>query len=108
MAVLLHCAKVLRAQARCVANPVPISATLTSFSRRCWLRRLMQQLDRFDHLLIMPIHLDALPELGDLAIAVDEESRALDAEEFLAVHIPFAPRAVAFGDFMIGVGQQRK
>ena len=61
-----------------------------------------------EHLPVVAGHLHGLPDLGDLAVAVDQEGRALDAEEFLAVHVFLPPRAVALGHFVVDVGQQGK
>src|SRR5438309_11240372 len=51
---------------------------------------------------------DAVPRLGDPALLVDEERRALDAHVLAAVHRLLAPHAVGVGHGVVLVGQQRE
>src|SRR5438034_7971810 len=51
---------------------------------------------------------DAVPRLGDPALLVDEERRALDAHVLAAVHRLLRPHAVGLGHRVILVGQQRE
>lgn len=44
----------------------------------------------------------------DLAIGSDYECSAGDPHDFLAIHVFFLDDAVGFGDFLVGIGQERK
>ena len=68
----------------------------------------LQFLQRLDHLLVVTVDLDALPDLGHLAVGIDQERRALDSHRLLAVHVLFPPGAVFLGDFVVRIGQQRE
>ena len=66
----------------------------------------LQRFQGFDHLVVVAVDADALPDLGDLAIGADQVGGALDAHALFAVHVLFAPGAVLLGDLVVGVGEQ--
>ena len=48
------------------------------------------------------------PDLGDLALAVDQEGRADDAEKALSGKALGLPGAVEFGDLVLAIGEERE
>src|SRR5215208_7723183 len=60
------------------------------------------------HLVDMRVGLDAPHDVGDVALGIDQERRALDAHVRLAVELALAPDAVAFGNLVVGIRQQRE
>ena len=52
------------------------------------------------------VHLDLAPNLPHHALAVDQESAALDTQEFLAVHALFLNHVVELANFFVGIAQQ--
>ena len=61
--------------------------------------------ERFEHLLIVPVDLNPLPDLRYFACGIDEVRAALDPHRHFAVHIFLAPRAILLGDGMVDVGK---
>src|SRR5215213_4399038 len=56
----------------------------------------------------MRVGLDAPHDVGDVALGIDQERRPLDAHVRLAVELALAPDAVAFGNVVVGIRQQRE
>src|SRR5215217_870377 len=56
----------------------------------------------------MAVDIDLLPDLADLAVAVDQKGGALDAHGRLAVHVLLPPGAVALGHLVADVGEEGK
>ena len=51
------------------------------------------------------VHLDLAPNVAQDALAVDEESAALDTHEFLAIHALFLDHVVERAHFLVGIAQ---
>src|SRR5947209_4569872 len=64
--------------------------------------------DPFENLLVVPLRLHFLKHVPHLAVFSDDEGRAGDAHVLLAIHALLLPDAVALGDGMVGVGEQRE
>ena len=56
----------------------------------------------------MAFGLDLGENVLDFSIGTDDERRARDAHDFLAVHVFFLNYAKLFGDFFVGIGKQGK
>ena len=67
---------------------------------------LLQVLDRLEHFLDMPRDLDAAPFGHEHAAGVDQEGRALDALDLLAVHDLVLDHAEHVAQLLFGVGDQ--
>ena len=58
------------------------------------------------HLLGMPVSLDVVEDVGNLAVRTDHKCNACDSFHLSSVHILFSDYAEGFADFLVGVGQQ--
>src|ERR1700730_15889397 len=75
----------------------------------CWKRSIaLERRQRREHLGVVAVDVDPLPDPAHLAGAVDEECRALDAHRRLAVQVLLAPGAVGVGDPVAGIGEERE
>src|SRR5690349_22026260 len=68
--------------------------------------RVLERRQRLEHLLVVAVDADPLPDLAYLALSVDQEGGALDAHRDLAVHVLLPPGAVALGHLMASVGEE--
>src|SRR3954454_22734600 len=62
--------------------------------------------ERLEHDLVVCLGRDLRKHLRDLALGVDQEGRAADAEVGLAVHLLLAPDAIEVGDLVVLVGEE--
>src|ERR1700687_4447019 len=75
----------------------------------CWkISIALERREGGEHLGVVAVDVDPLPDLAHLAGAVDEEGRALDAHRLLAVEVLLAPGAIGLGDLVVGIGEQRE
>jgi hypothetical protein len=65
-----------------------------------------ERLQGLEHVGIVAIDSDSLPDFGDFTLGVDQVGTALDAHTLFAVHVLFAPSTIFFGDSVIGVCQE--
>src|SRR5262245_41730264 len=56
----------------------------------------------------VPVHLDVVPAAPDRAVGPNQERRAGEPHEGLAVHALLLPGPVLLGDGVIRIGQERK
>lgn len=52
--------------------------------------------------------LHLVPDMGDFAVLIDEESGAFDAHKFLAVHGFFLPYAIGFAHIAVFIRGERE
>src|SRR5215471_4665862 len=71
------------------------------------LRRL-EVLERFQYIVTVAGGINLAEDTSNLARFVYDERRAFDSPRLSAIHILFLPHAIHFGDFMVGIGEQRE
>ncbi len=79
-----------------------------STNRSCRFQSSRQVEERSEHLLVVAVDDDALPNMRHFTIRVDEIGAPLDTQQFIAVHVLLAPGPVFLGDGVVFIGQQRK